>query len=1086
MKHKILAILLSIGLLAPTSKGATLTGTNTVPLGSSLIVNGAFSGVPTSGILDMNAMTVFLKNGIQVGGNSLTLGGALTTSGAFPLVLTLAGNTNATLPAGTTILLNTTGNGSGLTGLTSSQVGLGNVDNTSDATKNAASVSLTNHTIVLESNTVTMQHAGSGSVARNVQDEIKESYVNVRDYGVSIGNADNAPYFQAAADTGRSVYIPEGKTATVQISTVAATNPCSITTTTAHGFTSGQTVRIYGTSSVIFASGDVVNGNSFTATVTDATHFTIAENCTTPGTGGSCYTFANYRIASPITIRGCGQTWWGEDQHACIEQTSANTSILTTASSAGENFIGGVGNNDCILFHGLQLKGHSASDTSGYAIDVSPATSSDWITIEHCFAWNIWTGYHVNTIGKMTLLDDAVGNAVNGYIFEGAGNNASQALGISSYNCSGIGLWFKSGAFAWTINAGDFVGNAINVKNDGGIGIVINTMNEESYTSYGVWQTAGDMTLDCVESQGTATGVAGRLDGGSVFKLRGTATGWKVTSTSARLNVFEGDVSGQLNNGDATDTTYLHAYNSQFTSGIPFGTMRPASGAGGYTFALGNRGRIIDFVGDGTHADSVGRVIKQASTVSSAISAVVKPSGTATISNANPAVVTWTGSNLTAGTVVQFTTTGTLPSPLTVGTFYYVIAAGLGANTFEISTTSGGSAIITTTAGSGTHTAISVTCTVTVASTSGITTGNTVTISGTASTTNDGEFFVTVTDGTHFTYTNSSGVANASESGTAYLDRFIFDTWSNQILLDGANTWSSTQAFNGNLTIGGTVTSTGFNSITVSSGSIAPLTLRQNGGFRSLELLNSSGAEMAYINNVGTAVMNKFFCSVGGSAGSGAFYNNDFAVYSAGTSTLGLAAGGTAVLSSTSTAMSILVPITLSSTLNIGTTHQGDVLYDNGTSIVRLTPGTSGQFLKTNGASANVTWANIAAGIGSPVVQAKNLVLAASATTASVTTFTTPNDSTVHPFRVGATASVTAISAGTLTFTATFTDQNNSAQTVTFYGMGLTSAGITATGYTGFAPAEIWCKPNTAITIVATFAGVSITYDAGGVIESLY
>lgn len=44
------------------------------------------------------------------------------------------------------------------------------------------------------------------------------------------------------------------------------------------------------------------------------------------------------------------------------------------------------------------------------------------------------------------------------------------------------------------------------------------------------------------------------------------------------------------------------------------------------------------------------------------------------------------------------------------------------------------------------------------------------------------------------------------------------------------------------------------------------------------------------------------------------------------------------------------------STLKVGTTNQGDVLYDNGTSIVRLTPGTSGQLLKTQGAAANPTW----------------------------------------------------------------------------------------------------------------------------------
>lgn len=45
-------------------------------------------------------------------------------------------------------------------------------------------------------------------------------------------------------------------------------------------------------------------------------------------------------------------------------------------------------------------------------------------------------------------------------------------------------------------------------------------------------------------------------------------------------------------------------------------------------------------------------------------------------------------------------------------------------------------------------------------------------------------------------------------------------------------------------------------------------------------------------------------------------------------------------------------------TLKLATTHQGDILYDNGTSLVRLTPGTSGQGLQTQGASANPLWAD--------------------------------------------------------------------------------------------------------------------------------
>ena len=54
--------------------------------------------------------------------------------------------------------------------------------------------------------------------------------------------------------------------------------------------------------------------------------------------------------------------------------------------------------------------------------------------------------------------------------------------------------------------------------------------------------------------------------------------------------------------------------------------------------------------------------------------------------------------------------------------------------------------------------------------------------------------------------------------------------------------------------------------------------------------------------------------------------------------------------------------IEATATFKLGTTNQGDVLYDNGTSFVRLPPGTSGQFLRTQGAGANPLWANAGTG----------------------------------------------------------------------------------------------------------------------------
>lgn len=154
-------------------------------------------------------------------------------------------------------------------------------------------------------------------------------------------------------------------------------------------------------------------------------------------------------------------------------------------------------------------------------------------------------------------------------------------------------------------------------------------------------------------------------------------------------------------------------------------------------------------------------------------------------------------------------------------------------------------------------------------------------------------------------------------------------------------------------------------------------------------------------------------------------------------------------------------PITTSGTVNLGSlTASKPVFTDASKNLV------SGPAVAQIVASANVT--------------------AQTATNTSITTYTTPNDSTIHSFRVGGYVAITAISAGTLTVQISFTDENNTAQTLTYFAMGLTSSGLTTTGFTGFAPFYIRCKNNTAITYKTSFTGVSITYDAGGTIESLY
>lgn len=82
------------------------------------------------------------------------------------------------------------------------------------------------------------------------------------------------------------------------------------------------------------------------------------------------------------------------------------------------------------------------------------------------------------------------------------------------------------------------------------------------------------------------------------------------------------------------------------------------------------------------------------------------PSSVVTISIAEPGVVTWNSHGLLAGQPVIFENEGgALPTGLTDGTVYYVVAAGLTANSFSVSATVGGAAIDTTGTSTGTTTA---------------------------------------------------------------------------------------------------------------------------------------------------------------------------------------------------------------------------------------------------------------------------------------------------------------------------------------------------------------------------------------------
>lgn len=124
------------------------------------LISAGFDKLPTfAGNANKPVVINGSANGLTVAGGALSLAGNLTIVGAFPVTLTATNTTNLTLPTGGAlatldgieILTHKTLITPSITapsGLTSADVGLGNVDNTSDATKNAAIATLLNKQII--------------------------------------------------------------------------------------------------------------------------------------------------------------------------------------------------------------------------------------------------------------------------------------------------------------------------------------------------------------------------------------------------------------------------------------------------------------------------------------------------------------------------------------------------------------------------------------------------------------------------------------------------------------------------------------------------------------------------------------------------------------------------------------------------------------------------------------------------------------------------------------------------------------------------------------------------------------------------
>ncbi len=154
----------------------------------------------------------------------------------------------------------------------------------------------------------------------------------------------------------------------------------------------------------------------------------------------------------------------------------------------------------------------------------------------------------------------------------------------------------------------------------------------------------------------------------------------------------------------------------------------------------------------------------------------------------------------------------------------------------------------------------------------------------------------------------------------------------------------------------------------------------------------------------------------------------------------------------------------------------GEILIGNGTDFTKATLASAdGSIAITNGAGA----IDLATTYG--VKASGDLV--GQTTTQNLVSYTTPNNGLVGIYKVSAMVTVTAVSAGVLTTTLTYTDETNASRTITYFGMGATSAGLTTTGKSNFPPAdEIHCQPNTAITVTTTLTVGTATFNGSSTV----
>lgn len=312
------------------------------------------------------------------------------------------------------------------------------------------------------------------------------------------------------------------------------------------------------------------------------------------------------------------------------------------------------------------------------------------------------TGVITATDVNLTGTINATGGNFTGYVTGGTSRfGAGVQTGKNGIWLNATNYWYDDGTINATLgNIGGFTLSSTSltstnfVLNTSGRYITLGTgntiVNIDAYN--GIW--LGNAAL-------ASAPFAVDLNG-SIKATSGTIGGWTLSSTSLTAGTGSSSV------GMSTSGYPFYAGNATPAS-APFrvtsaGAVTAISGViGGFSLSsttiTSSGSTTLNKLGAWDSSFEGGTYLSYWQTLTKRLIA-----GNPTFTLANPAVITLSSHGLITGDMVQFSTTGSLPTGLSPEIVYYVINAG--ASTFNISLTSGGAAISTLGGSqSGVHTA---------------------------------------------------------------------------------------------------------------------------------------------------------------------------------------------------------------------------------------------------------------------------------------------------------------------------------------------------------------------------------------------